>query len=112
MEVLLTHVAVIMQRVALDSRWQSYSWRPLEIVDAAILPVGARETGRACLHDDEADTRWIFGPFEISLFRDEGEGYYLNLTSPRPCWFVMWRLEQVDGAEVAMPKSVTLSYNQ
>lgn len=112
MEVFLTRVAVIMQRVSLNSRWQPYAWRPLEVVDEALLPESARETGKACLRDDEADTRWIFGGFEIRLFRDEGEGYYLNLTSPRPCWFVMWRLEDVGGEQVAVPKSVTLSYNQ
>jgi hypothetical protein len=112
MEVLLTRVAVIMQRIALDNRWQPYAWRPLEVVNEALLPEISQRPGPLCLRQDEADTRWLFAGFEIRLFRDEGEGYYLNLSSPVPCWFVMWRLEEVDGGQVAVPKRVTLSYNE
>jgi hypothetical protein len=46
------------------------------------------------------------------LHRDEAEGYFLNLQAPAPSWFVMWRMEQVGDAEIAVPKFVTLSYNE
>ncbi|MEO8170814.1 MAG: DUF3305 domain-containing protein, partial [Oxalobacteraceae bacterium] len=46
------------------------------------------------------------------LFSDEGEGYYLNISSTTPCWFIMWRIEQIGALEVAVPKAVTLSYNE
>lgn len=65
-----------------------------------------------CLRNDEHDTRWLFSGFDIRLYRDEAEGYFLNIDSPAPCWFVMWRMEQVGEAEVAVPKQITLSYNE
>lgn len=101
-------VAVLMRRTPLNNRWQAFQWKPAEITaDALLADAPAR-----CLLSDEADTRWLFGGFDIKLYRDEAEGYFLNVDSPAPCWFVMWRMEEVDGAEIAVPKAVTLSYNE
>jgi hypothetical protein len=47
----------------------------------------------------------------VSLFKDEGEGYFLNLTSGNPSWFVIWRVDDSDPP-VARPEEVTLSYNE
>jgi len=47
----------------------------------------------------------------VTLFRDEGEGYYLNLTSGAPAWFVMWRVDDADPSR-AWPEFVTVSYNE
>ncbi|HJV73732.1 MAG TPA: DUF3305 domain-containing protein [Noviherbaspirillum sp.] len=108
METEAIKVAVIMQRVPLASRWQSHQWRPLEVSDAPLFPgVMVRR-----LRDDPADTRWLFSDFDIKLYSDEAEGYFLNIDAPAPCWFVMWRIEEVEGDEVAVPKRVTLSYNE
>jgi len=52
--------------------------------------------------------QWLWSGFEIELFRDEAEGYYLNLSSGAPVIFVMWRLEDDRG----VPKIVTVSYNE
>lgn len=101
-------VAVVMQRTSLASRWQPFRWKPVDISAAPLL---AASTAR-CLLSEESDTRWLFGGFEVRLFRDEAEGYFLNAGSPAPCWFVMWRLEDIDGQEVAVPKQITLSYNE
>jgi hypothetical protein len=101
-------VSVIMQRTTLDNRWQSHQWRALEVLDTATLPPG----GARCLLSDASDMRWIFPGFDIKLFSGEGEGYYLNLSSAVPCWFIMWRIEQIGAQEVAVPKAVTLSYNE
>lgn len=108
METQVVTVGVVMQRTPLANRWQPYRWRPLEIVDSPMLVQG----GARCLRDDVSDTRWLFPGFDIKLFSDEGEGYFLNISAPTPCWFVMWRIEERDGIEVAIPKSVTLSYNE
>lgn len=108
METEAIKVAVVMRRTPLANRWQPYQWKPVELtVDS--LPSG--ESAR-CLRDDPADTRWLFAGFEIRLYSGEAEGYFLNVDSPAPCWFVMWRLEDLDGAEVAVPRQVTLSYNE
>jgi hypothetical protein len=48
----------------------------------------------------------------VNLSSSEAEGYFLNISAPAPCWFIMWRMEEVDGIELAVPKSVTLSYNE
>lgn len=101
-------VAVVMRRIPLASRWQPYQWKPAEITADPLLAAA----GRRRLRGDEADTRWLFGGFDVKLYRDEAEGYFLNADSPRPCWFVMWRLEEIDGAELAVPKQITLSYNE
>jgi hypothetical protein len=100
-------IAVVMQRLPLASRWQPCQWKPIEVIADSARPGGAR-----CLRDDPADTRWLFPGFELKLYRDEAEGYFLNIDSPAPCWFVMWRIEERDGAEVAVPKRITLSYNE
>ena len=57
---------------------------------------------------------WIFRHRRVALFRDDAEGYFLNLTSPTPCFWVFWRSDDewlVDGEPGAMPQIVTLSYH-
>src|SRR5690606_5125949 len=73
-------VAVVMQRLPLDNRWQPWRWRPLEVVehDLSHLP---DQLERRCLMSSEVDSRWLFGGFEVGLFRDEAEGYFLNVDS-------------------------------
>jgi hypothetical protein len=107
METEAIRIGVVMQRVLLNNRWQPYQWRPMEVVGEELA-----ESAMRCLRDDESDTRWLFAGFDIRLFSDEAEGYFLNITSPLPCWFIMWRIEEIDGTELAVPKAVTLSYNE
>lgn len=108
METEAIRIGVVMQRRPLSSIWQPYQWHPLEIItDAALLQHAPRR-----LRNDAADVRWLFGGFDLRLYSDEAEGYFLNVHAPAPCWFVMWRPEQIDGEEVAVPKAVTLSYNE
>jgi hypothetical protein len=108
METEAIRIGVVMQRTPLNNRWQPYQWRPMEIVGDTGLPDGAPR----CLRDDASDMRWLFTGFDIKLFTGEAEGYFLNITAPAPCWFVMWRIEELDGVEIAVPKAVTLSYNE
>lgn len=108
METEAIRIGVVMQRLPISSRWQPFQWRPMEIVGGVMLP----GDGARCLRDDPADTRWLFGGFDIRLYSDEAEGYFLNIGSPAPCWFIMSRIEDLNGVEVAVPKSVTLSYNE
>jgi hypothetical protein len=108
METEALKVAIVMQRTLLDNRWQPHQWRPAEVTGDSLLPGDAAR----CLRADPADTRWLFTGFDVRLYSDEAEGYFLNANSPLPCWFVMWRLEEIEGEEVAIPKQVTLSYNE
>lgn len=105
METDALNIGVVMQRLRIDNRWQTHQWQPLEMLSNV-------PNSSLCLLASDEDTRWLFGGFEVRLFSDEAEGYFLNISSPAPCWFVMWRLEEIDGIEVALPKVVTLSYHE
>jgi hypothetical protein len=98
-------VAVVMQRIARPNEWEAWRFRLLDVVpDEGVF-------GRAprCLVDDGKLSRWLFPGFEVALFPDECKGYYLNLTSGRPSWFVSW---VVDGGDGSMPTltGVAVSY--
>ena len=63
------------------------------------------------LRDDGKFRRTLYPGFTLELFRDEGEGYYLNLVSGAPVWFVVWRIDDEDPSR-AWPETVSLSYNE
>ncbi len=52
--------------------------------------------------------QWLHPGFELTLFRDETEGYYLNVSSGAPKIFVLWRMEGEQG----LPLQVTASYDE
>jgi hypothetical protein len=103
-------VDVVMDRVTLDNRWVSEQWQP-----AAVVPLGQ---GRGSpqpaelIADSPARTSWRFAQMAIELHSSEAEGYYLNLTSPSPVVFVMWRAQEEGVQPAAQPLIVTLSYNE
>jgi hypothetical protein len=102
-------VDVVMERVSLDNPWVDELWRPAAVEPAATP--GVEEGTSACIQDDAYARRWRVAGHEIELHPSEGEGYYLNLTSPAPCVFVMWRMHD-EGQPPARPVVVTVSYNQ
>ena len=96
-------IAVVMQRRALQNRWQSEVWEPLGVI------LNHAEAGDPSLLVEEGGVaQWLHPGFELKLFRDEAEGYYLNVSSDEPRVFVMWRMEDA----LAVPKFVTVSYNE
>ena len=99
-------LSVLMQRLPMNNRWQAYQWTALEIMP------DAPDARRHQMVGGDAEQRWIFPGFRLQLFVDETPGYFLNLSSATPCWFVMWRMEEINGQEVAVPKSLTLSYDE
>jgi uncharacterized protein DUF3305 len=92
-------VAVVMQRRAIESRWQSETWEPLGVLDDY-------DGAARVLVDDRASTQWLYPGLELELRRDEADGYYLNVSSGEPSVFVLWRMEE----ERAVPCFVTVSY--
>ncbi|MSQ70091.1 MAG: DUF3305 domain-containing protein [Betaproteobacteria bacterium] len=97
-------VAVIMQRTLLANRWRSEQWAPVGVVPDADPPA----TGARLLRDADGIAQWLHPGFRLELFRDEAEGYYLNVASPGAMVFVNWRDEDGPG----VPFSVTVSYNE
>jgi hypothetical protein len=122
--------AVIMRKQFIDNPWISYRWAPQEV-----LPDYGQFTGTSIasnkisgqfLGRDDVGESWLFTGYELNLFSDEGEGYYLNLSATQPCWFVMWRLEEdveryIDAQSIelakseptfAVPHRISVSYNE
>jgi hypothetical protein len=102
-------VEVVIERVALVNRWADELWRPVAV---ALQDASATAPAGPCVeaHDASA-TRWRLPGHAFELHPVEAEGYFLNVTSPAPCVFVMWRMFE-DGAPPARPVLVTVSYNE
>jgi hypothetical protein len=97
-------IAVIMERVKLANRWATERWDAKGVVRDT-MPSGS---GERVILSSENLTQALFPGFTLQLYLDEAEGYYLNITSPQPKIFVMWRLE--DGT--ARPDRLTVSYHE
>jgi len=100
-------VAVLIERQTQPNRWEAWRFR---IDDVVVDEGGFGDTPRTLRDDGQRQLRLHPG-LQVSLHRDEAEGYYLNLTSGAPVWFVMWRIDDADPS-VAWPELVTLSYNE
>jgi hypothetical protein len=97
-------VAVIMERVRVGGRWAAERWEAKGVVQD-VLPPGS---GRRVIVDEDGLTQILFPGFTVRLQRAEAEGYYLNITSPLPKLFVLWRMR----GDVAQPELLTVSYNE
>ena len=92
-------VGVVMQRRAVQNRWIDCVWEPW-----SVLP--GHESGDVrSLVEDGTVAQWLHPGFTLQLHRDEAEGYYLNVSSPAPSVFILWRMED----ERALPVDVTVS---
>lgn len=122
--------AVLMRKQFVDNPWISYRWAPQEVLPDFgqfnhVAADAGKIVGQFLGRDDEGES-WLFTGYELNLFPDEAEGYYLNLSATQPCWFVMWRLEEdveryVDiqsidlaksEATIAVPHRICVSYNE
>ena len=95
-----------MQRRQLQNRWASEAW---EAHSVARGEPGEPVSVDKLLESDELSQYLIRG-FGLELFKDEAEGYYLNVSTDAPKVFIMWRRE--DEAAVAMPVLATVSYGE
>lgn len=97
-------IAVIMERIRLASPWLACRWEAKGVV-RDIFPAGS---ANHIIVEDEQELQVLYPGLQLRLLRDEAEGYYLNLTSPAPKVFVLWRM----AGEAARPEFVTVSYNE
>lgn len=122
--------AVLMRKQFVDNPWISYRWEPREVLpDFGQFNNATADEGKIVgqfLGRDDQGESWLFTGYELNLFPDEAEGYYLNLSAPQPCWFVMWRLEEdieryIDAQSIelakseetiAVPHRISVSYNE
>jgi len=96
-------VAVIVERLQLHNRWGGERWEAVGVLPD--FDSAGNSTAQRVYADAEREQFRASG-LSLELFRDEAEGYFLNLTSPVPKVFVMWRLEE----GFARPVLVTASY--
>ena len=92
------------------SKWQTWRW----VLHDVVLQDPSHSGTARLLSDSEDVQIWLHTGFEVGLFKDDAEGYYLNATSPQPCWFVLWRMEEeaaLAEEPVAVPVMVSLSYH-
>ena len=103
-------VAVVMRRERIDNVWQPWRWT---LADVVPNEAGFGTQPRLLLKDDREE-RWLHPAFRVELHRGDAEGYYLNMTTPHPCFWVVWRMEEqtsLDNEPIAVPQTVTLSYH-
>ena len=96
-------IAVILERKPIESRWLTHQW---QVIAALPDPGGERRVVR-----DSAQSLQVLHPgFEATLFEDEAEGHYLNVSTEEPSIFVALRTPEEGGDPY--PLQVTLSYNE
>jgi hypothetical protein len=101
-------VAVVVERTARPNQWQEWTHRVVEVVPDETTFHRAKGEGPVKLHDDGKTSRWLYPGFTLALHADECKGYFLNLTSGAPAWFVSWRpSEDPSTIEVS---AVSVSY--
>lgn len=100
-------VAVVMEREANPNQWEAWRFKLIDVVPHEPAfgesPRVLRDDGRVC--------RTLYPDFRLELFRDEAEGYFLNLSTGTPVWFVMWRTDDEDPSR-AWPETVSVSYTE
>lgn len=97
-------VAVIMERTALVNRWTTERWEVKGVVDDS----SRAGTSARTIFESDSLRHVLFPGHWIRLQRHEAEGYYLNITSPQPKVFVLWRM----GESGPRPALLTVSYNE
>ena len=101
--------AVVMRRERIDNRWQPWRW---SLGDVVPHEDGFGTEPRLLLKSD-AEERWLHPGFKVELHIGDAEGYYLNVTTAQPCFWVVWRMQEVASLadEIAVPQTVTVSYH-
>ena len=103
-------VAVVMQRERIDNRWQPWRW---SLADVVPHEDGFGTVARLLVKSD-TEERWLHPGFKVELHVGDAEGYYLNVTTEQPCFWVVWRMEEeaaVADVPMAVPHIVTVSYH-
>jgi hypothetical protein len=99
-------VAVLIEEQRQPNAWEAWRFR----IEDVVLDEGQFGMEPRVLRDDGRNLLRLHPGLEVALHRDEAEGYYLNLSSGAPVWFVMWRSDDGDPSR-ARPELVTLSYD-
>lgn len=97
-------IAVIMERTKVDNKWLPEKWEAQGVVQDIFAP-GAQAR---VLFDDGERKQILYPGFLLELNVREAENYYLNVSSPEPKVFVLWRVEE----GTPKPARATVSYGE
>jgi hypothetical protein len=97
-------IAVVMERVTLVNRWETQRWEAKGVL-RDVTPPGSAES---VIVTDDRLLQMLFPGLSLRLHPDEAEGYILNITSPHPKVFVLWRMRD----DVARPERLSVSYHE
>ncbi len=101
-------VAVVMARKTVTGKgWQIPSWRVVGVIAGAELAV--QQARGTSIRQDETEEHFLWGGFNLELFRDAAASYWANLTGRQPSLFVLCN-EDEQGRLV--PKSVTADQDE
>jgi len=100
-------VAVVIDRERAPNRWQDWGFAIAEVIADEDAFGGEPRV----LRDDGKIRRTLHPGFTLELHADQADGYYLNLSSGAPVWFVVWRIDDEDPSR-AWPETVSVSYTE
>jgi hypothetical protein len=69
-------VAVLIERRKQPSQWEDWRFRLADVV----IDEGQFGSAPRSLRDDGQTAQFLYPGLSVTLFRDEAEGYYLNLS--------------------------------
>jgi len=101
--VLMAHEQITM------GQWSVPRWRVVGVVAGEPDAGDQSEEGRL-VHDEDGKQEYLWSGFEIRLYRDATESYWLNLVGQQPSLFVVCREDQTDGR--CDPIVVTANYDE
>jgi hypothetical protein len=98
-------LSIVMERTVLaNNRWETEQWEAKRV----IYSTSGGCTDEQMLVNDGVHQQILFPGHSVRLFRDEAEGYFLNITSAQPKVFVLWRMQN----DIARPERATVSYHE
>ena len=100
-------VAVVIERERAPNQYEAWRFRIVDVVPNE----EAFGSAPRVLRDDGKVQRTLHPGFVVELFRDQAQGYHLNLASGAPVWFVVWRIDDDDPSR-AWPETVSVSYEE
>jgi hypothetical protein len=100
-------VAVVIERERAPNAYEDWRFRIVDVVPNE----DAFGSEPRVLRDDGEVQRTLHPGFVVELFRDQAQGYHLNLASGAPVWFVVWRIDDDDPSR-AWPETVSVSYEE
>ncbi|MGZ8259941.1 MAG: DUF3305 domain-containing protein [Caldimonas sp.] len=100
-------VAVVVERERAPNRFEDWRFRIVDVVPNEV----AFGSEPRVLRDDGKLRQTLHPGFTLELYRDQAEGYFLNLATGAPVWFVVWRIDDDDPSR-AWPETVSVSYEE